>query len=157
MAADDVITKAKEVPSGAVFHRCALQVNPHHYDSTYRGNAPSGDPVDHAGAIVQKASDLGVSVFAISDHNHVGGVAAFRAAAERTWHPHLSRLRVVVERGYSRSVHLCPRHRGRPPRAIPRRVRHQRHGGPRPSWLTRPLWTSSPRYASRVVSRLLPT
>ena len=82
MAADDVITKAKEVPSGAVFHRCALQVNPHHYDSTYRGNAPSGDAVDHAGAIVQKASDLGVSVFAISDHNHVGGVAAFRAAAE---------------------------------------------------------------------------
>ena len=33
-------------------------------------------------AIVQKASDLGVSVLAITDHNHVGGVAAFRAAAE---------------------------------------------------------------------------
>ena len=78
MAADDVITKAREVPSGAVFHRCALQVNPHHYDSTY----PSGDAVDHAGAIVQKASNLGVSVLAITDHNHVGGVAAFRTAAE---------------------------------------------------------------------------
>ena len=82
MAADDVITQARELPSGAVFHRCALQVNPHHYDSTYRGNAPSGDTVGHAGAIVQKASDLGVSVLAITDHNHVGGVAAFRAAAE---------------------------------------------------------------------------
>ena len=82
MAADDVITKARELPSGAVFHRCALQVNPHHYDSTYPGNARSGDAVDHAGAIVQKASDLGVSVLAITDHNHVGGVAAFRAAAE---------------------------------------------------------------------------
>ena len=82
MAPDDVITKARELPSGAVFHRCALQVNPHHYDSTYRGHAPSGDAVDHAGAIVQKASDLGVSVLAITDHNHVGGVAAFRAAAE---------------------------------------------------------------------------
>ena len=69
MAADDVISKARKLPSGAVFHRCALQVNPHHYDSTYRGNAPSGDAVDYAGAIVQKASDLGVSVLAITDHN----------------------------------------------------------------------------------------
>ena len=82
MAADDVITKARELPSGAVFHRCALQVNPHHYNSTYRGNAPSGDAVDYAEAIVQKASDLRVSVLAITDHNHVGGVGAFRAAAE---------------------------------------------------------------------------
>ena len=82
MAADDVITTARELPSGAVFHRCALRVNPYHYDSTYRGNAPSGDAVDHAGAIVQKASQLGVSVLAITDHNHVGGVAEFRAAAE---------------------------------------------------------------------------
>ena len=82
MAADDVITKARELPSGAVFHRCALQVNPHHYDSTYRGNAPSGDAGDHAVAVIQKASDLGVSVLAITDHNHVGGVGAFRAAAE---------------------------------------------------------------------------
>ena len=82
MAADDVITKARELPSGAVFHRCALQVNPHHYNSTYRGNAPSGDGVDYAEAIIQKASDLGVSVLAITDHNHVGGVGAFRAAAE---------------------------------------------------------------------------
>lgn len=83
MAADDVIAKARELPGGAVFHRCALQVNPHHYDSTYRGNAPSGDAVSHAGAIVQQASDLGVSVLAITDHNHVGGVAAFRSLP---WH-----------------------------------------------------------------------
>ena len=82
MAADDVITKARTLPSGAVFHRCALQVNPQHYASTYRGNVPSGDAVDYAEAIVQKASDLGVSVLAITDHNHVGGVGAFRAAAE---------------------------------------------------------------------------
>ena len=82
MAPDDVIAKARGLPGGAVFHRCALQVNPHHYDSTYRGNAPSGDAVDHAEAIVQQASDLGVSVLAITDHNHVGGVAAFRIAAE---------------------------------------------------------------------------
>ena len=82
MAADDVIANARQLPSGAVFHRCALQVNPHHYDSTYRGHAPSGNALAHAAAIIQKASDLGVSVLAITDHNHVGGVSAFRAAAE---------------------------------------------------------------------------
>ena len=82
MAADDVITKARELPSGAVFHRCALQVNPHHYDSTYRGNVLVGDAAAHTAAIIEKASDLSVSVLAITDHNHVGGVAAFRAAAE---------------------------------------------------------------------------
>jgi hypothetical protein len=82
MAADDVIAKARRLPSGAVFHRCALQVNPHHYSSTYRGGAKSGGAdTAHATAILQKASDLGVSVLAITDHNHVGGVAAFRAAA----------------------------------------------------------------------------
>lgn len=82
MAIDDVIGKTGELPSGAVFHRCALQVNPHHYGSTYRGNTPSGNAVDHAKAIVQKALDLEISVLAITDHNHVGGIGVFRDAAE---------------------------------------------------------------------------
>lgn len=81
MVADDVISKASELPSGAVFHRCALQVNPHHYASTYRGDAPSGNAADHAEAIIEKAAGVGVSVLAITDHNHVGGVGAFRDAA----------------------------------------------------------------------------
>ena len=81
MVPDDLISKARELPSGAVFHRCALQVNPHHYGSTYRGDAPSGNAADHAEAIVDKAVDLGVSVLAITDHNHVRGVGAFRDAA----------------------------------------------------------------------------
>jgi hypothetical protein len=83
MAADDVIAKARELPSGAAFHRCALQVNPHHYSATYRGDTPSGDADEHAEATVAKAAELGISVLAITDHNHAGGVAAFRAAGER--------------------------------------------------------------------------
>lgn len=78
----DPIENALKLPSGARFHKCALQVNPHHYDSTYRGNAPSGDASGYARAIIQKAQELRVSVLAITDHNHVGGVSAFRAAAE---------------------------------------------------------------------------
>lgn len=77
-----LIDEALDAPNGARFYRCALQVNPHHYGSTYRGNAPSGNADTHARSIIQKASEIGVSVLAITDHNHVGGVAAFRAAAE---------------------------------------------------------------------------
>jgi hypothetical protein len=68
--------------AGAVFYRCALQVNPHHYGKTYRGQAQVGDATTHAKAIVDKAVELGVSVLAITDHNDVAGVPAFRAAAE---------------------------------------------------------------------------
>jgi len=78
-------TNASSSPSpGAVFHRCALQVNPHHYAETYRGQATSGDAATYAREIVAKAVELGISVLAITDHNDVASVPAFRAAAEGT-------------------------------------------------------------------------
>ena len=55
-------------PAGAVFHRCALHVNPH----------PDGDAPSHAAAVVAKAVELGVSVLAV---NGPSGVAVFRTAA----------------------------------------------------------------------------
>ena len=55
-------------PTGAVFHRCALHVNPHH-----DGDAPS-----NAAAIVAKAVELGVSVLAVTG---LDSVAAFRTVA----------------------------------------------------------------------------
>ena len=55
-------------PAGAVFHRCALQVNLH----------PDGDAPSHAAAVVAKAVELGVSVLAV---NGPSGVAVFRTAA----------------------------------------------------------------------------
>jgi hypothetical protein len=70
------------VPAGAVFHRCALQVNPHHYRCTFRGQAVPDDATAHARAIVGKAAELGISVLAITDHNDVSAVPAFRTAAD---------------------------------------------------------------------------
>lgn len=67
---------------GAVFHRCALQINPHHYGSTFRGQETKGNEQSHADAIVARAAEIGVSVIAVTDHNNVGGVSAFRNAAE---------------------------------------------------------------------------
>ena len=72
--------RARALPAGAVFHRCALQVNPHHYGGTYRGQAATGDVAMHARTIVDKAVALGISVLAVTDHNDVSGVPAFRAA-----------------------------------------------------------------------------
>lgn len=78
----DAISKALQLPDGARFYRCALQVNPHHYASTFRGATSAGDPSAYAKAVVEKAIELGISVLAITDHNDVSGVPPFRAAAE---------------------------------------------------------------------------
>ncbi|MDQ2962938.1 MAG: PHP domain-containing protein [Pseudomonadota bacterium] len=56
-------------------------MNPHHYGATFRGKGAGGDASAHAKAIVEKAAEIGVSVLAITDHNNVGGVSAFRSAA----------------------------------------------------------------------------
>lgn len=70
--------------AGAIFHRCALQVNPQDYQSKFRGQETDGDIHAHAESIVAKATELGISVLAITNHNDMGGVAVFRDAAEGT-------------------------------------------------------------------------
>ena len=69
-------------PAGAVFYRCALQVNPHHYPGTFRGQETEGDARTHAEAIITKALEIGVSVLAVTDHNSVSDVSAFQSAAD---------------------------------------------------------------------------
>lgn len=78
----DPIARALTLPGGAVFHRCALQVNPHRYAEDFRGESLRGTEADHARSVVEKAVEIGVSVLAITDHNDVSGVPAFQAAAE---------------------------------------------------------------------------
>ncbi|MBI4219015.1 MAG: PHP domain-containing protein [Chloroflexi bacterium] len=77
----DRLLNARQLPNGASFHRCALQVNPHHYEATFRGKPGSGDARGHAKAIVDKAAEIGVSVLAVTDHNNVSGIPSFRTAA----------------------------------------------------------------------------
>ena len=82
MSSNDPIVEANKLPAGAVFHRCALQMNPRHYSGTFRGQEVEGDPQSYSEAIVAKAIELDVSALAITDHNSVSDVPAFRAAAE---------------------------------------------------------------------------
>ena len=70
-------------PTGAVFHRCALQVNPWSYGKKFRGRKAQGDARSHAEAITRRAAEIGVTVLAIADHNDSSGVPAFREAAEK--------------------------------------------------------------------------
>lgn len=81
MTTENVAGTDSQPPRGARFYRCALQVNPHHYSQTYRGEAIPGDALSHAQEIVHKAVELGIEVLAITDHKSVNGVAAFRAAS----------------------------------------------------------------------------
>ena len=81
MTARSPIAHAMGLPKGAVFHRCALQVNPADYSATFRGKAKDGDAGAYARSIVDRAAQLGMSALAITNHNDVTGVAAFRSAA----------------------------------------------------------------------------
>lgn len=79
---NDPLQRALALPSGASLHRCALQVNPHHYSGTFRGKPTPGDAAEYARSVVEEAVRLRISVLAITDHNDVGSVPAFRAAAQ---------------------------------------------------------------------------
>jgi predicted metal-dependent phosphoesterase TrpH len=68
---------------GAVFHRCALQVNPHHYAGTFRGQGSTKTEAEYVRSILEKAVALGISVLAITDHNDVSSIPVFREAAAR--------------------------------------------------------------------------
>ena len=81
LSTDDPIATVSGLSAGAVFHKCAFQFNPHHYAGTYRGQSSALGDADYARALTDKAAELGVTVLAMTDHNHVGGVEAIRAAA----------------------------------------------------------------------------
>ena len=83
MTGKDPIHSALELSSGARFHRCALQVNPHHYAGSYRGKAAEGDEEGYAKDLVDCAADLQIDVLAVTDHNHVGGVRRIREIAHK--------------------------------------------------------------------------
>ena len=76
------MTRVAHVQRGARFYKCALQVNPHHYRETFRGQPSDGDATAHAMEVIAKAVDLNIEALAVTDHNSVRDVATFRAAAE---------------------------------------------------------------------------
>ena len=80
---NDPVESASRLPEGARFHRCAFQINPHHYAGTYRGEASPLGEADYLAALLGKAKALDITVLAVTDHNHVGGVESIRAEARQ--------------------------------------------------------------------------
>ncbi len=69
------------VSAGARFYKCALQVNPHHYGNTYRGQPTPGNDASHVNSLIDRCEELGIEVLAITDHNSIDAVPEFRSAA----------------------------------------------------------------------------
>ena len=82
MSKGDSIAIALRQPAGAEFRKCALQVNPRHYSGTYRGQPSVANEAEYAQKMIDKAKEIGITVLAVTDHNHVGGIAAIRTAAQ---------------------------------------------------------------------------
>ena len=83
---NDKSVGARELPAGAVFHRCALQVNPPSYMPKFRGQGIRDDAATHVRTVVEKALEFGISVLAITNHNDVSAVPAFKAEAAGRLH-----------------------------------------------------------------------
>lgn len=81
MTERDPIQKALRLPGGARFFRAALQVNPHHYSETYRGQTSTLDERTYVDQILSKCHQLDIQVLGVTDHNHVGAVDLFRERA----------------------------------------------------------------------------
>ena len=75
-------------PIGAVYHKCALQVNPPSYGGHFRGEPGQTSPESHVRLLVEKAVQLGISAIAVTNHNSVSEIPMFLSAAKGTG-PHV--------------------------------------------------------------------
>ena len=78
------IEKALNLPLGAKYFRCALQVNPFNYLKNNRGEDHGLSEEEYNTQLIEKCQELEIKVIAITDHNQVGGINAIREEAERS-------------------------------------------------------------------------
>ena len=84
MKTSPVIDKALELPKGARFYRCALQVNPFAYLRRHNKSSGFQDEDSYNKAIVHACQELQIEVIAVTDHYRIkdsaGLINAARAA-----------------------------------------------------------------------------
>ncbi len=76
------IQKALQLPNGARFYRCALQVNPFEYLVRHKKQSVFRDEESYNAAIVQKCKELGIEIIAVTDHYRVQTSAGLWQAAK---------------------------------------------------------------------------
>jgi hypothetical protein len=76
------IEKALDLPLGAAYFRCALQVNPFNYLKTNRKKDHGLSEQEYNTYLVNKCLESGIMVIAVTDHNDVGGISAIKEKAK---------------------------------------------------------------------------
>ena len=67
----DLIYKSLELPNGARFYKCALQVNPFEYLKRHKQQTSFSNETEYNNAIVQACKQQGIEVVAITDHYRI--------------------------------------------------------------------------------------
>ena len=62
---------ALELPNGARFYRCALQVNPFAYLNRYNKQTSYSSEVEYNAAIIAACQEAGIEVIGVTDHYRV--------------------------------------------------------------------------------------
>jgi hypothetical protein len=83
MPETDPIQTAFGLPNGARFYKCALQVNPHHYEASYRGQPSDLDEETYVRELISKAAENEITILAVTDHNHIASVPLIQAEAAK--------------------------------------------------------------------------
>ena len=76
------ITNALELPSGARFYRCALQVNPFDYVVRHKKETVHSNESDYNAAMVEACQRIGIEVIGVTDHYRVRSSQSLIQAAQ---------------------------------------------------------------------------
>lgn len=71
MPGRDAIDRARQLPRGARFYRCALQVNPYEYLIRHKRPSPYSSEADYNEALVAALLDHEIEVVAVTDHYRI--------------------------------------------------------------------------------------
>lgn len=78
----EAIINAQNLPSGARFYRCALQVNPYEYLVRHSKTTVFSNEADYNKAIVETCQRIGIEVLGITDHYRVRSSQSLLQAAQ---------------------------------------------------------------------------
>ena len=82
MSTLNTVEDAQNLPSGARFYRCALQVNPYEYLVRHSKTTAFSNEADYNAAIVEACLRTGIEVIGITDHYRVRSSKTLRQAAQ---------------------------------------------------------------------------
>ncbi len=96
----DRMQTALNLPSGARFYRCALQVNPFDYLKRHRKSTPFESEAEYNKAIIETCLEIGIEVIAVTDHYRVRHSTNLVQAARKAGLHAFSGFEAVTKDGF---------------------------------------------------------